>query len=503
MEDKTMTGNNTTYKLPPIDCLDPPKHSPGDDYEVEMRETGEKLVEMLRFSGVNTSLVRFERGPLVTRYELSTVGVKYSIINSFADEIAQKLGVWHVRIEPIPGKSAVYIEVPNKAWDFLCLREVLESNEYREGASESKLAVALGKGFSGHIYTTDIAKLPHLLIAGSIISGRSVCVHTMILSILYNATPEEVKLVMIDPKKVEFPMYSGIPHLLVPVVTEPAKAAGSLQWAVREMLNRYQKFSDTGARDIKDYNEMAASDPDMEVMAQIVIFIDELADLMMATPKEVEDSICRLAQMARAAGMHMVIATQRPSIDVITGLIKANIPSRLSLYVSSAVDSRTILGMSGAEKLLCFGDLLFEPDRFSNPIRLQGCHVNYDEIERVVDFIKAQETSDYDEEIIEYIEVATTMVEKTNQKGDEGVDVSSCDDNDDGLFEQAIQVVVEAGQASTSMLQRELDIGFARAGHLIDKLEEQGIIGEYQGIKPRVVLMTKQQYLERKAMSGE
>lgn len=427
MEDKTMAGNNTTYKLPPIDCLDPPKHSPGDDYEVEMRENGERV----------------------------------------------------------------------------SLRKALESNEYSKAASKSELSVALGKDFSGKIYTTDIAKLPHLLIAGASGSGKSVCVHSMVLSILYNATPEEVKLVMIDPKMVEFPQYNGIPHLLVPVVTEPYKAAGSLQWAVYEMLNRYQRFSDSGVRDIKSYNELAASNSDMETMSQIVIFIDELTDLMLASPREVEDSICCLAQRAHAAGIHMVIATQRPSADVITGHIKSDIPSRLSLWVASAVDSRVILDMPGAEKLQGPGDLLFKPIGISKPTRLRGCFSSYDEIGRVLDFIKAQETADYDEGIIEYIEVAAAMVEKANQKDDEGVNVFSGDDNDDGLFEQAIQVVVEAGQASTSMLQRELDIGFARAGYLIDKLEEQGIIGEYQGIKPRVVLMTKQQYLERKAMSGE
>ena len=427
MVNKKLGGNNTDYKLPPIDFLDPPKHSPGGDCGAKMQETREKV----------------------------------------------------------------------------SLREVLESPEYKKGAQKSKLSVALGKDISGKICTMDIAKKPHLLIAGTTGSGKSVCVHSMVLSILYNATPEEVKLVMIDPKMVEFPQYDGIPHLLVPVATDPYKAAGSLQWAVHEMLNRYQRFSDSGVSDIKSYNELAATDPDMEAMSQIVIFIDELYDLMMASPREVEDSIYRLTQRAHAAGIHMVIAAQRPSADVFTGLIKANIPSRLSLWVASAVDSRVILDMPGAEKLLGAGDLLFKPAGISKPTRLQGCFSSYDETGRVVDFIKAQETSDYDEEIIEYIEVAATMVEKANQKDDEGVNVSSGDDNDDGLFEQAIQVVVETGQASTSMLQRELDIGFARAGHLIDKLEEQGIIGEYQGIKPRVVLMTKQQYLERKAMSGE
>ncbi len=348
----------------------------------------------------------------------------------------------------------------------------------------------------------DIAKMPHLLIAGTTGSGKSVCVNAMILSILYNATPDEVKLVMVDPKKVEFSKYNGIPHLLVPVVTEPAKAAGSLQWAVREMLNRYQKFSDTGVRDIKGYNQIAAGDPDMEVMPQIVIFIDELADLMMATPKEVEDSICRLAQMARAAGMHMVIATQRPSVDVITGLIKANIPSRLSLYVASAVDSRTILDMTGAEKLLGNGDLLFNPVGVSKPTRIQGCFSEDREIEKVVNFIKSQEESEYDESIIKDIEAAAAATENANQKGG-GVNAPSGGDGSDDLFEQAIQVVLEAGQASTSMLQRKLGVGYARAGRIIDELEEHGIIGEYQGSKPRAVLITKQQWLERKAMSGD
>ena len=492
------------YQLPPLDCLNPPKLSLGGGSEAELRDNAEKLIDVLQSFGVRTTLVDIARGPSVTRYELApAAGVKLSKITGLADDIALNLAASGVRIAPIPGKTAFGIEVPNKDRDAVDLREVIESPEYKKGAQKSKLSVALGKDISGKICTMDIAKMPHLLIAGTTGSGKSVCVNAMILSILYNATPEEVKLVMIDPKKVEFSKYNGIPHLLVPVVTEPAKAAGSLQWAVREMLNRYQKFSDTGVRDIKGYNQMAAGDPDMEVMPQIVIFIDELADLMMATPKEVEDSICRLAQMARAAGMHMVIATQRPSVDVITGLIKANIPSRLSLYVASAVDSRTILDMTGAEKLLGNGDLLFNPVGVSKPTRIQGCFSSDKEIENVVTFIKSQEESEYDESIIKDIEAAAAATENANQKGG-GVNApSGGGDSSDDLFEQAIQVVLEAGQASTSMLQRKLGVGYARAGRIIDELEEHGIIGEYQGSKPRAVLITKQQWLERNAMSGD
>ena len=492
------------YQLPPLDCLNPPKLSLGGGSEAELRDNAEKLIDVLQSFGVRTTLVDIARGPSVTRYELApAAGVKLSKITGLADDIALNLAASGVRIAPIPGKTAVGIEVPNKDRDAVNLREVIESPEYKKGAQKSKLSVALGKDISGKICTMDIAKMPHLLIAGTTGSGKSVCVNAMILSILYNSTPEEVKLVMIDPKKVEFSKYNGIPHLLVPVVTEPAKAAGSLQWAVREMLNRYQKFSDTGVRDIKGYNQMAAGDPDMEVMPQIVIFIDELADLMMATPKEVEDSICRLAQMARAAGMHMGIATQRPSVDVITGLIKANIPSRLSLYVASAVDSRTILDMTGTEKLLGNGDLLFNPVGVSKPTRIQGCFSSDKEIENVVTFIKSQEESEYDESIIKDIEAAAAATENANQKGG-GVNApSGGGDSSDDLFEQAIQMVLEAGQASTSMLQRKLGVGYARAGRIIDELEEHGIIGEYQGSKPRAVLITKQQWLERNAMSGD
>ena len=493
----------TKYKLPPLDCLNPPKVSFGGNSEEELRENAQKLIDVLKSFGVTTTLVDIARGPSVTRYELApAAGVKMSRITNLADDIALNLAASGVRIAPIPGKTAVGIEVPNRARDTVTLREILESATYKKGAQKSRLSVALGKDISGNVCIMDIAKMPHLLIAGTTGSGKSVCVNAMVLSILYNATPDEVKLVMIDPKKVEFIGYNGIPHLLIPVVTEPAKAAGALQWAVREMNNRYQAFAENGVRDIKGYNELAATQEELEPFPQICIFIDELADLMMATPKEVEDSICRLAQMARAAGMHLVIATQRPSVDVITGLIKANIPSRLSLSVSSAVDSRTILDMAGAEKLLGNGDMLFNPVGVAKPTRIQGCFSTEAEVERVVDFIKAQETSDYDEEVLKDIEQAAAAAENANKKGG-GVDAPSGGNGGDDLYNDAVKVVVEAGQASTSMLQRKLGVGYARAGRLIDELEEHGIIGEYQGSKPRAVLITKQQYLEMNAMSGD
>ncbi len=496
-------AKKVAYKLPSVDLLNPPKVSLGGNSEEEMRNNAEKLVNVLQSFGVATTLVGIERGPSVTRYELApAAGVKLSRITGLADDIALNLAASGVRIAPIAGKTAVGIEVPNQDRDMVTLREIIESTAYRKGTKKSLLNVALGKDISGQICTTDIAKMPHLLICGTTGSGKSVCVNAMILSILYNAKPEEVKLVMIDPKKVEFIVYNGIPHLLVPVVTEPAKAAGALQWAVREMNNRYKTFSENNVRDIRGYNELAAMDPDMEPLPQIVIFIDELADLMMATPKEVEDCICRLAQMARAAGMHLVIATQRPSTDVITGLIKSNIPSRLSLSVSSSTDSRVILDMVGAEKLLGNGDMLFNPLGASKPTRIQGCFSTDGEVEKVVNYIKNQETSVYDEEVLKDIEAAATAAENANNKGG-GVSGPGGEVAGDDLFEKAIQVVVEAGQASTSMLQRKLGVGYARAGRLIDELEENGIIGEYQGSKPRAVLITRQQWLERNAMSGE
>ncbi len=495
------------YRLPPIDCLKPPKISLGGDSSAELKNNAEKLVEVLRSFGVETKIVDIACGPSVTRYELQpAVGVKISKITGLADDIALNLAATGIRIEaPIPGKAAVGIEVPNKSRDSVTLREIIDSTIYKKGTQKSLLNVALGKDISGNTCVTDLAKMPHLLIAGTTGSGKSVCLNAMILSILYNAKPDEVKLVMIDPKKVEFSVYNGIPHLLVPVVSEPSKAAGSLAWAVKEMLKRYKTFSENNVRDIKGYNELAAMDEEKPKMPHIVIFIDELADLMMATPKEVEDSICRLAQMARAAGMHLVIATQRPSVDVITGLIKANIPSRLSLSVSSAVDSRTILDMAGAEKLLGNGDMLFNPIGNSKPTRIQGCFTSDSEVEDVVNYIKKQSAAKYSEEVISEIESAAQAAEAANNKGSGGgIDApSGGSDDGDVLLKDAIQVVIEAGQASTTLIQRKLKVGYARAARIVDELEERGVVGPFEGSKPRKVLMTKNQWLEMTAMSGD
>lgn len=489
------------YRLPPTSCLTAPKVNLGGTSESELRSNAEKLVDVLKSFGVQTSIVDISRGPSVTRYELSpAAGVRISKITGLADDIALSLAATGVRIEaPIPGKAAVGIEVPNKEREMVTLREIVDSPDFKQ--AKSKLNVALGRDIAGNICMTDIAKMPHLLIAGTTGSGKSVCLNSMILSILYNATPDEVKLVMIDPKQVEFMVYNGIPHLLIPVVSDPHKASGALAWAVKEMLNRYKSFSENNVRDIKGYNELADMDPDKKRMPQIVIFIDELADLMMAAPNEVEDSICRLAQMARAAGMHLVIATQRPSADVITGLIKANVPSRLSLSVSSAIDSRIILDMQGAEKLLGNGDMLFNPVGNSKPIRIQGCFISDKEVENVVSFIKDQIQTEYSTEVLEEIERQATASENANKKGTGGAVSAPGGDDSDEYLPDAIQIVVEAGQASTTLIQRKLKVGYARAARIIDELEERGIVGPFEGSKPRKVLITKNQWLEMNAMS--
>ncbi len=491
------------YRLPPLDCLKPPKLSLGGSSEQELRDNAQKLVDVLRSFGVETTIVDIARGPSVTRYELApAVGVKISKITGLADDIALNLAATGIRIEaPIPGKAAVGIEVPNKTRETVTLREILESDTYKKGTKKSLLNVALGRDISGNSCVADLAKMPHLLIAGTTGSGKSVCLNAMILSILYNAKPDEVKLIMIDPKKVEFSVYNGVPHLLVPVVSEPNKAAGALSWAVKEMLKRYRMFSENNVRDIAGYNELVSMDPEKGKMPHVVIFVDELADLMMATPKEVEDSICRLAQMARAAGMHLVIATQRPSVDVITGLIKANIPSRLSLSVSSAVDSRTILDMAGAEKLLGNGDLLFNPIGCSKPVRIQGCFTSDSEVEEVVSYIKQQGDAKYSDEVIKDIEDAAKAADAANDKSSGGINAPSGQDDGDILLPEAIRVVIEAGQASTTLIQRKLKVGYARAGRIVDELEERGVIGPYEGSKPRKVLMTKNQWLEMNAMA--
>ena len=484
------------YVLPTLDCLSIPKVGKNVKYEDELKTNATKLVDTLKSFGVETRIVDISRGPSVTRYEIQpAAGVKISRITNLSDDIALNLAASGVRIEaPIPNKAAVGIEVPNRNRSTVTLREIIDTEQYK--SAKSKLFVALGKDIAGNCTFADLAKMPHLLVAGTTGSGKSVCLNAMIISILYNAKPDEVKLLMIDPKQVEFTVYNGIPHLIVPVVSDPRKASGALAWAVTEMLTRYKTFSDNNVRDITGYNSICESIGQPR-MPQIVIFIDELSDLMMAAPHEVEDSICRLAQMARAAGMHLVIATQRPSVDVITGLIKANIPSRISLKVSSQIDSRTIIDAAGAEKLLGNGDLLFYPVGIAKPIRIQGCFLSDKEVETVVNFIKSQEQSSYDDEVMNEIERQAAMEKKKTS----GVDDGDGEGEVDEMVPKAIEVVVDAQMASTTLLQRKLKLGYARAARIIDNLEERNIIGPYEGSKPRKVLVTKQQWYEMNALA--
>lgn len=489
-----------TYRKPPIDCLKYANNAGSMNYEEELKNNAKKLVDTLNSFGVSTKIVDICRGPSVTRYELQpAAGVKISKITSLSDDIALALASSGVRIEaPIPNKSAIGIEIPNRNRATVSLREIIETPVYRN--AKSKLNVALGKDITGNTICADIAKMPHLLIAGTTGSGKSVCLNAMIVSILYNSNPDEVKLLMIDPKQVEFTIYNGIPHLLVPVVSDPRKAAGALGWAVTEMLQRYKMFSENAVRDIKGFNKLAETNESLTPMPHIVIFIDELSDLMMAAPNEVEDSICRLAQMARAAGMHLVIATQRPSVNVITGIIKANIPSRIALSVSSQVDSRTIIDTAGAEKLLGYGDMLFSPVGVSKPVRVQGCFLSDEEVESVVKFIKTQgEEKQYDEEVMKEIERQAVIEKKPS--------ASSSSDSDSGeggdeMIPKAIEVVVEAQMASTTLLQRKLKLGYARAARIIDELEQRQIVGPFEGSKPRKVLISKQQWMEMNALAN-
>ena len=486
------------YKFPSIELLNKSVTPKENEITNELNNNGMILVDTLKSFNVQTKIVDINRGPAVTRYELQpAAGVKISKITTLADDIALNLAASGVRIEaPIPGKAAVGIEVPNKVVSVVNMRELIASEKFR--SSKSKLTVVLGRDISGNIAITDLVKMPHLLIAGSTGSGKSVCINSFIISILYNAGPDEVKLLMIDPKVVELGIYNGIPHLLVPVVTDARKAAGALNWAVNEMLKRYKKFAENNVRDLESYNDLIEKNPFitdkegevLEKMPQVVIIIDELSDLMMAAPNEVEDYICRLAQMARAAGMHLVIATQRPSVDVITGIIKANIPSRIALAVSSQIDSRTILDMSGAEKLLGRGDMLFSPVGAPKPIRIQGCYVTDKEIESVIKFLKSSQEISYDSKIAEEIE--KNAISDNSKSSDSKVS----DGNMDPVMSEAIKCIIEAGQASTSLLQRRLRIGYARAGRLIDEMEQMGVVGPYEGSKPRQVLINYQQFLE-------
>lgn len=490
-----------SYKKPPIECLAESNQAGFSSDVDEIDQNSRKLIDTLNSFGVKARILDVFRGPSVTRYELQPAeGVKISKITNLSDDIAMRLAATGVRIEaPIPGKAAIGIEIPNKQKSIVAMREIIDTPLFNN--AKSKLNVALGKDITGNAVCADLAKMPHLLIAGTTGSGKSVCLNSMILSLLYNATPDEVKLLMIDPKQVEFTVYNGIPHLLVPVVSDARKAAGALGWAVTEMLKRYNLFSEKNVRDILGYNRIAEMTDGMEKMSRVVIFIDELSDLMMVAPNEVEDSICRLAQMARAAGMHLVIATQRPSVDVITGIIKANIPSRIALYVSSQIDSRTIIDMAGAEKLLGYGDMLFDPVGISKPVRIQGCFVSDAEVERVVSFIKKQaEEADYDDDIMKEIE---RNADNTKKKGPAVNQDNDDDDQKDSMFNKAVEVVVEAQMASTTLLQRRLKLGYARAARIVDELEEKGIVGPFEGSKPRKVLISKQQWMEMNALSSE
>ena len=477
------------YQYPPLSLLQRGKRGGGES-DAHLRETAMKLQQTLENFGVKVTITNVSCGPSVTRYELQPeMGVKVSKIVGLADDIKLNLAVADIRIEaPIPGKPAVGIEIPNQKIEMVSLRDVLESPEMMR--EKSPTAVALGKGISGAPVIADMAKMPHVLIAGATGSGKSVCINTIINSIIFRAKPEEVRLILIDPKVVELSVYNGIPHLLVPVVTDPKKASAALSWAVVEMEHRYKRFETMGVRDIRGYNN--AIGPNEEPMSKIIVIIDELADLMMVVGKDVEDSICRIAQKARAAGMHLIVATQRPSVDVITGLIKANIPSRIAFAVSSQVDSRTILDGAGAEKLLGMGDMLFMPVGAPKPTRIQGTFVRDEEISRVLDFIKKSATVQYDEAMIE------AMEKHAIQDGKKGS--SSADSDEEGgsdpMLKQAVEVVIDAGQASTSLLQRRCKLGYARAARIMDEMEEKGIIGPYEGAKPRAVLISRQQWLE-------
>lgn len=476
------------YVFPPLELLNRSRESERSMKQIRAgaAENARKLEATLESFGIGAKVINVSVGPAFTRYELQPApGIKVSRIVNLTDDIALNLAASGVRIEaPIPGKAAIGIEIPNKEVAPICLRSVLESPEFMN--HESKLAVALGKDITGENTVVDLAKMPHILIAGATGSGKSVCINSIIISLLYKATPEEVRLLMIDPKVVELGVYNGIPHLLIPVVTDPNKAAGALRWAVSEMTTRYKLFAERGVRDLLGYNASVEETGEGHKLPQIVIIIDELADLMMVAPHDVEDSICRLAQMARAAGMHLVIATQRPSVNVITGVIKANIPSRIAFAVSSQVDSRTILDMAGAEKLLGKGDMLYYPVGVPKPIRVKGAFVSDKEVEMVVEFVKNQMRALYDEDILENIN------EDSDGDGDETPD--ECDE----ILPQAIEAVIECGQASVSFIQRKFKVGYARAGRIIDQMAERNIISGYEGSKPRRVLITRERWEEMK-----
>ena len=501
--EQTLAQDKQVYRYPPITLL---KQGSGGDTmqgQLELDGNQNRLNDALRSFGVEAHIVNVTRGPSVTRYELELEqGVKLNKITNLSDDIALALGAPAVRIAPIPDKiSTVGIEVPNKQVAAVPIRDVISSGAFVD--SKSKVSFAVGKDIGGNPIVGNIAKLPHMLIAGTTGSGKSVCTNSLIVSLLYKATPEEVRLIMVDPKMVELGVYNGIPHLLIPVVTDPKKAAGALQWAVNEMMKRYRMFSEVGAKDLASYNNHAAKRDDMEPLPQIVVVIDELADLMLVAAKEVEESICRVAQMGRASGMHLVIATQRPSADVITGLMKANIPSRIAFAVASSLESRIILDQTGAEKLVGKGDMLYAPLGDAKQ-RVQGCFISEEEVAEVVAFIKENGSARYDEEVLHEIERNAEEKEK-NAKGVGGSAPGGDEGDYDELLPAAIDVVLEVGQASVSMLQRRLKLGYGRAARLVDQMEEKGIVGPFEGSKPRQLLITKEQWQEmqfRQNMAG-
>ena len=485
------------YAFPPLSLLKQSSKGIADGTD-EMRDNSRRLNETLASFRIDARIINVTRGPSVTRYEVELdKGVRLNKLTGCADDIALSLGASGVRIAAVPGKiSIVGIEVPNRTISTVSLRDVIGSAEFVK--AKSKTSFAVGKDIGGSCIVGNIAKMPHMLIAGTTGSGKSVCMNSIIISLLYKASPEDVKLIMVDPKMVELGIYNGIPHLLIPVVTDPKKAAGSLQWAVTEMMRRYKMMSDLGVRDLESYNSIVENEEGGQKLPSVVVIIDELADLMMVAAKEVEESICRIAQMGRAAGMHLIIATQRPSADVITGLMKANIPSRIAFSVASAMESRIILDTQGAEKLVGKGDMLYSPIGSGKPLRVQGCFVTDMEVEAVAGFVKENCTADYDQSVLEEIDKNAQQTGKKPSAA--GADLSANQEELDGdeMLPAAVDVILETKQASVSMLQRRLKLGYARAARIVDEMEEKGIVGPFQGSKPRAILITKEQWEARK-----
>ena len=496
-QSQTQEQEKPAYVYPPIDLLNTVAHD-SVDASAEMRENTRRLQEKLACFNVDAQIVNVTRGPNVTMYELQLAqGVRLNKLTGLADDIALELGASGVRISAIPDKnSMVGIEVPNKQVSTVSIREVIDSKEFR--SAKSKISFAVGKDINGACVVGDIAKMPHVLIAGTTGSGKSVCTNSILISLLYKATPDEVKLIVVDPKMVEFGIYNGIPHLLIPVVTDAKKAAGALQWAVTEMMRRYRSLSEAGVRDIESYNRLAAEEEGLESIPKLVVVIDELADLMLVAGKEVEEAICRIAQMGRAAGVHLVIATQRPSADVITGLMKANIPSRIALVVSSAMESRIILDSMGAEKLIGRGDMLYAPLGMGKK-RVQGCYIDETEVQRVIDFVKANGCAEYNDEIQQEIDQRAAQSGKGNAASASATPSNPSgaaveEEAGDELLPAAVEVILETGLCSVSLLQRRLKLGYARAARIVDEMEERGIVGPFEGSKPRQLLITKEKW---------